>query len=247
MERSDPTAAVVNLLTEHILPQGTIIAWNKSFEMDVHRRLARRVTAHSPTIDRMNSMFYGLKDAFPFHNTITCIRNLRAASPSSMCCRRSCRIYNTRSSAFTGSAGSDAWWTMVSSTNSAEREMIAKDLKEYCGLDTYAMYAIWKHLHGIGQWRMARRVPLLKGSHRTRNVECVTDEGGRGRRQSEIAAMRALSRVDPIPLPKSILPVEGQVHNLFSKLEICPGTLHWLRRLKKIRISLCGASNALSI
>ena len=27
------------------------------------------------------------------------------------------------------------------------REMIAKDLKEYCG---YAIYAIWKHLDGLG-------------------------------------------------------------------------------------------------
>ena len=48
-----------------------------------------------------------------------------------------------------GAQASDAWWKMVSSTDASEREMIAKDLKEYCGLDTYAMYAIWKHLHEI--------------------------------------------------------------------------------------------------
>jgi hypothetical protein len=64
MDRSDPTEAVMNLLTEHILPKGTIIAWNKSFEMDVHRRMAHRMPAHGPTIERMNSMFYDLKDVF---------------------------------------------------------------------------------------------------------------------------------------------------------------------------------------
>jgi hypothetical protein len=40
MDRSDPTEAVINLFREYILPKGTIIAWNKSFEMDVHRRMA---------------------------------------------------------------------------------------------------------------------------------------------------------------------------------------------------------------
>jgi Domain of unknown function(DUF2779) len=64
MERSGPTGAVINLLIEHILPKGTIIAWNKPFEMDVHRRMAPRMPAHGPTIDRMNSMFYDLKDVF---------------------------------------------------------------------------------------------------------------------------------------------------------------------------------------
>jgi len=44
--------------------KGTIIAWNKSFEMDVHRRMANRMPWHGPTIERMNSMFYDLKGYF---------------------------------------------------------------------------------------------------------------------------------------------------------------------------------------
>jgi hypothetical protein len=64
MDQSDPTEAVINLLREHIVPKGTIIAWNKSFEMDVHRRMAGRMPGHGPTIERMNSMFYDLMDIF---------------------------------------------------------------------------------------------------------------------------------------------------------------------------------------
>jgi hypothetical protein len=44
--------------------KGTIIAWNKSFEMDVHRRMANRMPGHGRTIERMNSMFYDLKGYF---------------------------------------------------------------------------------------------------------------------------------------------------------------------------------------
>ena len=46
-----------------------------------------------------------------------------------------------------GGQASDAWWAMVSpATKFEESEKISADLKKYCGLDTYAMYAIWKHL-----------------------------------------------------------------------------------------------------
>jgi hypothetical protein len=49
-----------------------------------------------------------------------------------------------------GAQASDAWWTMLSpSTSATERETIANNLKTYCQLDTYAMYAIWKHLQEI--------------------------------------------------------------------------------------------------
>ena len=43
----------------------------------------------------------------------------------------------------------------MSSTRSSERETIAADLKKYCGLDTYVMYAIWRHLYQFGKWQDA--------------------------------------------------------------------------------------------
>jgi hypothetical protein len=49
--------------------------------------------------------------------------------------------------------------------HASEREMIAKNLKEYCGLDTYAMYAIWKHLHELAQSGDGKTlVPLLRAA-----------------------------------------------------------------------------------
>ena len=64
-----------------------------------------------------------------------------------------------------GAQASEAWWAMVSSTSSDKQEMIAKDLKKYCGLDTYAMYAIWRHLHEIAQREDGETlVPHLKAA-----------------------------------------------------------------------------------
>jgi hypothetical protein len=46
-----------------------------------------------------------------------------------------------------GGQAADAWWRMVTAdTAPEEKAKIAHDLKVYCGLDTYAMYAIWHHL-----------------------------------------------------------------------------------------------------
>jgi hypothetical protein len=64
-----------------------------------------------------------------------------------------------------GAQASEAWWAMVSSIDPAEQEIIANDLQKYCGLDTYAMYAIWKHLQEIAQPEGGEAlVPLLKAA-----------------------------------------------------------------------------------
>ncbi len=49
-----------------------------------------------------------------------------------------------------GGAASQKWneiWQGL--VDEDEKEKIIKDLKIYCGLDTYAMYAIWKHLYQL--------------------------------------------------------------------------------------------------
>jgi hypothetical protein len=49
-----------------------------------------------------------------------------------------------------GGQAVDAWVTMVSPDTSMEKKkQTNKDLKIYCGLDTEAMYDIWKHLYDI--------------------------------------------------------------------------------------------------
>ena len=147
-DKSDPTESVATLLAEHIGPEGTIVAWNKSFEMDVHKRIAYRLPQFAPLIERMQGMFYDLKDVFhkqhyvhpDFKGSVSIKYVLPALVPS---------LQYKELSIHGGAQASDAWWTMVTSDMPEERDLIAKDLKTYCGLDTYAMYAIWKHLQEL--------------------------------------------------------------------------------------------------
>ncbi len=147
MEQTDPSEAVVKMLMEYILPEGTIVAWNKSFEMDVHKKLAARLPEYRPFLERTIAMFYDLKDIFhkqyyvhpEFRGSVSIKKVLPALVPS---------LQYKELGIHGGAQASDAWWTMLSAAP-MERDMIANDLKTYCKLDTYAMYAIWKYLQGI--------------------------------------------------------------------------------------------------
>jgi hypothetical protein len=49
-----------------------------------------------------------------------------------------------------GATASNEWWKMIApGTSGAQKKAIAAALREYCALDTYAMYAIWKVLKKV--------------------------------------------------------------------------------------------------
>jgi hypothetical protein len=49
-----------------------------------------------------------------------------------------------------GGTASQSWDKITSEeTSQAERASVARDLELYCERDTYAMYAIWRHLVGL--------------------------------------------------------------------------------------------------
>jgi hypothetical protein len=49
-----------------------------------------------------------------------------------------------------GTMASEQWWKMTAAeSEERERATIADALRAYCRLDSYAMYAIWRKLHGV--------------------------------------------------------------------------------------------------
>jgi len=146
-EMSDPSENVARLLDEHIGAVGTVIAWNKSFEAGVNRELGERIPEHKATMERVNNMLYDLMDVFkkqhfvhPEFRGSTSIKKVLPALVPEL----SYKDLGIKE----GGQASNSWWEMLALNTPPERSAeISKDLKIYCGLDTYAMYAIWDRLY----------------------------------------------------------------------------------------------------
>ena len=145
-ELTDPTEKVAKLLDDHILPGGTTIAWHKTYEEGVNREIGQRIPAYTKSFERINSELYDLEDIFSdqlyIHPDFKGKSSIKKVLPV---IRPDLRY--TDIEIREGGQAVDAWLDMVSpETSPPAKDKIFSDLKTYCGLDTYAMYAIWKHL-----------------------------------------------------------------------------------------------------
>lgn len=150
--RTDPSELVAKLLSEYIEPKGTIIAWNKSFEIGVNNEIAQRLPQYREIIERINDQFYDLMEIFSkqhyvhpdFRGSSSIKKVLPVLVPELQ--YKDLAIHE-------GGQASEQWWHMVSpATHPEEYAEISRNLKEYCCLDTYAMYAIWKHLYQMTKY-----------------------------------------------------------------------------------------------
>ncbi|MFZ2522834.1 MAG: DUF2779 domain-containing protein [Minisyncoccia bacterium] len=146
---TDPSQGVAKTLKDKILSGGTVIAWHKSYEQRVNREIGARLQEYASFFDEINKSMYDLEDIFKaelyIHHGFKGRTSIKKVLPTLVPELRY-DILNIHD----GGQASDAWWKMVSpTTSSAEAKQIAEDLKVYCGLDTYAMYKIWKHLNEL--------------------------------------------------------------------------------------------------
>jgi len=144
----DPDVPFAMSLQEHIGPEGSIIVWNKAFECShVNKPIAGRRPEYTGFFADFEGRVYDLQDIFSKRHYIhrgflgkTSIKNvLPVIAPGN-----SYEELDIRE----GATASAAWPKLVSGElNDAEREQICEALRKYCGLDSYAMYAIWMELH----------------------------------------------------------------------------------------------------
>jgi len=148
---SDPSERVAELLEKYIEPQGTVIVWNKSFEAGVNKEIGDREPKYKKIMERINNQTYDLMDIFrdqhyvhhEFRGSVSIKKVLPALISEQKLSYKTLQIKE-------GGQASNAWWQMVSPEMiSKQKAQIAKDLKIYCGVDTKAMYEIWKHLYEL--------------------------------------------------------------------------------------------------
>jgi hypothetical protein len=137
----DPTPHFARSMQGHIGPKGSVIVWYKPFECGRNREIARRLPQFRAFYDDIDARVYDLRDIFvkqyyvhkDFKGKTSIKKVLPVLAPG-----LSYKGLEIRE----GGTASQKWNELISGGDPA----IAGHLKKYCELDTYAMYAIWKHL-----------------------------------------------------------------------------------------------------
>ncbi|OGC94348.1 hypothetical protein A2389_01145 [Candidatus Adlerbacteria bacterium RIFOXYB1_FULL_48_10] len=145
-EFSDPSEAVAQKLQE-VYSGGSVIVWHETFEKTfINENIAKRLPHHAGFFKEFNSAMFDLEKIFlaqhyihhGFRGRTSIKKVLPVIAPE---------FSYADLNIHEGGQASNEWWRMVGPTSlPEERKEIAKNLKEYCGLDTEAMYVIWKHL-----------------------------------------------------------------------------------------------------
>lgn len=145
-EQGDPSKALADALQNDIGGVGNVIVWNKGFERGRNEEVARRIPEARAFMDSVNSRLYDLMDVFKkqfyvhknFKGSTSIKKILPVLAPD--------LSYKTLGIQEGGTAA-ESWYKMVGEgLSQEEKNKIATDLKLYCGLDSFAMYVIWKVL-----------------------------------------------------------------------------------------------------
>lgn len=144
----DPSRALATSLQNDIGDKGSVIVWNKRFECGINEQIAKRLPEFELFMSSVNSRVYDLEDVFRkqfyVHKDFKGRTSIKKVLPV-LVPELSHKNLNIQE----GGTASQKWDEITASTDKAEQEKIIHDLKEYCKLDTYAMFAIWKHLYDL--------------------------------------------------------------------------------------------------
>ena len=145
----DPAQALCASLNRHVGQTGTVVVWNKKFECGINREMGKRIPGAKAFLDSLNARVYDLMDIFLKQYYVhkgfkggTSIKDvLPVLAPE---------LSYADLAIQEGGTASQSWDKITSEeTSQAERASVARDLELYCERDTYAMYAIWRHLVGL--------------------------------------------------------------------------------------------------
>lgn len=146
----DPRQAMLAKLRESIGDQGTIMAYNKSFEERILRESAADVPEHA---DWIASLMPRMKDlAVPFRSgavrfsELGCRWSLKAILPA-----MTGMDYDDLAIGDGMTASVEFMRVMFTEVDPADRAEIRKNLEEYCGQDTYGMLELLRCLHEMAR------------------------------------------------------------------------------------------------
>lgn len=145
-ENSDPVPALLEHLYNDFGTEGSIISWYMSFEKGRNVEMAKMCPKYEKFLLGVNDRIVDLMTPFAkgwfvdkdFFGSASIKAVLPALLPE----------FSYKALAISGGADAQRIWmeTVLKNQNLNLKNQIFEDLRKYCGLDTYAMYAIFKYL-----------------------------------------------------------------------------------------------------
>ena len=145
-ESKNPDIAFIKALQEKVPDSGSIIVWNKRFEMGINTQLGERNPEYKAFLDGINARVVDLEETFKKQHFVhpgfkgkTSIKSVLPTLVPSLSYKEL--------DISEGATASDTWNKIVSGEYSKQESLEKADnLRVYCKLDTYAMFAIWEYL-----------------------------------------------------------------------------------------------------
>lgn len=147
LDESDPRPAIAQALLDQIGSQGSIVAYNASFERRVIRELADFLPSSANDLSSLNERFADLLDIFRQHYhdyRFNGSNSIKSVLPV-LCPDLSYKTLAVGN----GEAAQASWSKLIISDDQAERETLAEALRSYCCLDTLAMVRILQYLQRL--------------------------------------------------------------------------------------------------
>ncbi|MFZ2484972.1 MAG: DUF2779 domain-containing protein, partial [Minisyncoccia bacterium] len=143
---SDPVPALLKQMKEDFEGRGSVISWNKKFEMTRNDEMGKLYPEYAKFLRNINDRMVDLMDPFikgwfvdkDFIGSASIKRVLPVLVPE--------LSYKELEVSHGGMAQRVWMQTMLKGKNIDSKDEIIGHLKKYCALDTYAMYAIYKYL-----------------------------------------------------------------------------------------------------
>lgn len=147
-EHSNPAPSLLKSMQENIGETGSVIVWNKGFEMSRNKEMAKQYPKYASFLKSVNSRVFDLMEIFrkqyyvhpDFKGSCSIKKVLPVVVPS--------LNHKNLEGINEGGTASLHYYLHVFQ-DSPEKEKTIKQLKKYCGLDTFSMVKILDHLRTI--------------------------------------------------------------------------------------------------
>lgn len=142
----DPTLPLLGRLEEDLGGSGTVIVWNKSFEMTMNKEMAKLHPEYAEFLEQLNQRIYDLGDivnlGYYLHPGFKGSWSIKHVLPVMV----PDLSYNGMAIG-KGDQASMAWWNMTyGQVDQLEEGKLTEALLRYCELDTKAMVEIFKRI-----------------------------------------------------------------------------------------------------